>query len=519
MGKKVLVIGAGVGALSAAIRLQYAGYSVEIFEKEALPGGKMYQIQRDGFTFDVGPTLVMMPSIYQELFLLTGRDPNDYIPMTRLDPMYDVFFTNPERRYSVNTDLTHLMQMAESKGPENARGFLNYLSAIYERYQVALDHFITRPFRRRREAYTPFMLKQALKLKTFDSAERMMADFMPNPDLHQMLSFQTLYIGVSPKDGPSLYNIIPMIELLYGVWFIKGGMHTMAKSLAALFEELGGQIHYNSPVERILTEAGGNRPDGNRKSRHRKPKHSVVGIEVAGKTIEAPYVVCNADFPYAITRLIQEEPVRGRYTPDTVDKMKYSCSCMIFYWGVKGTFPELEVHSFIIAEDLSENLDRIFDGRLIEDPSVYLHIPSKADPSMAPEGHSAFYVLVPVSDLVTSEAKWNDETIAYYREKALAVLKRLPGLESLSELILTEDVFSPQDFESRFNAYRGATFGLRPTLRQSNHWRPQAKSMNCDGLYFCGSSTHPGAGVPIAMQSGKIAAEELCLDEKEENAV
>lgn len=159
MGKKVLVVGAGMAGLSSAIRLQHAGYEVEIYEMGSQPGGKMHQIKAEGFTFDVGPTLVMMPSIYREVFTLAGRNPDDYIPMKKLDPMYEVYFKDePYRHYEVSSDLTKLMEMVEKKGPENARGFLQYLSEIYTRYQVALDHFITRPFRSKKDIYNPFMM-------------------------------------------------------------------------------------------------------------------------------------------------------------------------------------------------------------------------------------------------------------------------------------------------------------------------------------------------------------------------
>ena len=500
MGKKVIVVGAGMGGLSAAIRLQLAGYEVEVFEQEPIPGGKMHQIKAEGHTFDVGPTLVMMPSVYRELFELAGRNPDDYIPMTRLDPMYEVFFKGaPNRHYAIKSDLVDLMKLVESKGPENARGFLDYLNTIYERYQVAMDYFLTRPFRKASDIYNPFMLRQALKLKTFDSAEHMMASHMPDKDLQQMLSFQTLYIGVSPKKGPSLYNIIPMIELLYGVWFIKGGMHTMAVQMARLLEELGGVIHYNAQVVKILTY-----------------KNNVQGVRVDRKDIFAPYVVCNADFPYAITQLIDDPSVRGNYTPEKINKMDYSCSCLVFYWGIDGTYPELAAHSFIISEDLTDNLNSIFDGRRIKDPSIYLHIPSQVDPEMAPAGKSSFYVLIPVSDLVTAQYQWNEDYVDYYRQKALDSLARLPGLAQIRDRIDVEQCFTPKDFEQHFNCYRGATFGLQPTLRQSNHWRPQAKAKHCQGLYFTGSSTHPGAGVPIVLQSGKICAEELRRDEPED---
>ena len=253
--KRVLVIGAGIGGLSAAIRLQNVGYQVEIYEKNTVPGGKMHRLEFEGHSFDVGPTLVMMPSIYREIFEIAGRNPDDYIPMSKLNPMYHVYFnSSPLRFYSLSNDLEELHNIFENKGFVNSSGFYDYLSSIYKRYQIALEHFITRPFRHRSDFYNPKVLWNALKLKTFDSADQMMSKFIPDKDLQQMLSFQTLYIGVSPKKGPSLYNIIPMIELLYGVWFIKGGMFTMASQMAKLFEELGGVIHYDMPVEKIITK-------------------------------------------------------------------------------------------------------------------------------------------------------------------------------------------------------------------------------------------------------------------------
>lgn len=370
---------------------------------------------------------------------------------------------------------------------------------MYQRYQVAVKYFITRPFRKATDIYNPFMLWQAWKLKTFDSADKMMAGFMPDADLQRMLSFQTLYIGVSPKKGPSLYNIIPMIELLYGVWFIKGGMHTMAKGMAKVFQELGGKIHYHAEVSEILIH--------NRRVR---------GLKVNGKNLRTDYVVCNADFPYAMTELVKDRAARGKYTPEKIKKMEYSCSCLVFYWGVKGKYPDLAGHTFIISEDLDDNLNSIFDGRRIKDPSVYLHVPSQLDASMAPQGNSAFYVLIPVSELKTAQYQWTEENIDYYRQKAIAALENLNGLKGIGEKIEVEKFFTPEDFKEHFHAYRGATFGLQPTFGQSNHLRPQAKARYCEGLYFAGSSIHPGAGVPIVIESGKICAEELRRDEPED---
>ena len=501
MNKKVIVVGAGIAGLTTAIRLQKDGYQVDVFEKNAIPGGKMHQIKTEGHTFDVGPTLVMMPEIYKDVFRYAGKNPDDYIQMTLLDPMYDVLYKDKkaDRFYHISPNLNELMKVVESRGPKNASGFLAYLAEMYRRYQVAIDHFLMRPFRKASDIYNPKMIVNAMKLKTLESADKMMGRFIPDYDLQHMFSFQTLYIGVSPKKGPSLYNIIPLIELLYGVHFLKGGMHSMALAMDRLFKELGGTIHYNHPVDEILVE--------NKK---------VKGVRIGHQTYEADYVVCNADFPYAITKLTSDPNVRGKYTPKKIDKMDYSCSCLVFYWGVNKTYKDLATHTFIISEDLDDNLDSIFDGTLLKDPSIYLHVPSQTDPSMAPLGKSSFYVLIPVSDLVMSKYKWDKETIDYYREKAFKSLERMKGLENIRHEVTLERFFSPVEYEKTFNAYRGATFGLQPTLLQSNHWRPQAKSKTTEGLYFNGSSTHPGAGVPIVIQSGIIASEELRRDEPED---
>lgn len=493
----VSVIGAGIGGLSAAIRLQVAGYKVSVYEKNHQPGGKMHQIKKNGFTFDVGPTIVMMPDLYRELFELAGKNPDHYFYMSRLEPMYDAYFMreNPYKKYTISSDLVDLMTMNEAMGPETALGFLQYLSEMYKRYQVAVESFISQPFRRSTDIFHPKVISQALKLKTFDTAEAMMAKFIPDKDLQQMMSFQTLYIGVSPKKGPSLYNIIPMIELLYGVWFIKGGMHAFAQALEQLFYDLGGEIHYGQTVSEILVDNG-----------------RAVGLEVDGQKILSHIVISNADFPYTMKHLLKDDQARGKYTPAKIDKMDYSCSCLVFYWGVDGKHDQLKTHNFLITEDLSDNMDAIFDGRLIEEPSLYLHIPSNSDQTLAPAGKSTFYVLMPVSENGTASYQWTDETIAHYRQKAIASLSKLDGLENLADKIEVEEVFTPNDFEKTFNAYRGATFGLQPTLKQSNHLRPQAKSMTCDNLYFTGSSTHPGAGVPIVIESGRICSDEIRLD-------
>ncbi|WP_430786571.1 phytoene desaturase family protein [Virgibacillus flavescens] len=497
--KTVIVVGAGVAGLASAVRLQHAGYDVELYEKESIPGGKMNKIEQDGYQFDLGPTIVMMPELYREIFELTGRDPDDYIPMEKLDPMYSVFFGDKEKeRYDISSDLVELMKTLEEISDEDAEGFLEYLQEIYKRFLVAKNHFIQRPFRNASDMYNPFMLRQAMKLKTFDSADKFISKYIKNDRLKQMISFQTLYIGVSPFNGPSLYTIIPMIEMLYGVWFIKGGMHTMAKSMERLFLEIGGTVHYDSPVDEIIIE-----------------NQEAKGIKLKYQNVYSDYVVCNADFPYAMKYLVQDTKSKGKYTDKKIDSMKYSCSCFLMYLGMDRKYEEVEnVHNFVFSQDLETNLGDIFGGKQLDNPSYYVYIGSKMDESLAPKGKDGLYILVPVSDLSTSDYEWNEETIKYYRSTVLSSLKNVKGFENIENEIVSESYMTPNDFESRFNAYNGACFGLRPNLAQSNHLRPQSKAKNCENLYFTGSSTHPGAGVPIVLLSAKIATEELILDDQ-----
>lgn len=498
--EEIIVVGAGIAGLSAAIVLQHSGYQVTIYEQNIQPGGKMARIEKDGFTFDVGPTIVMMPEVFEEVFQMVGRDPADYVDIQALDPLYDVYFspgsTDSSRHYSIPSRLQDMMALVESRGRDSAQGFLHYLADIYDRYQIAKDDFIRRPFRHKRDFYNPYMIKQALKLKTFDSAANMLADYIPDSDLRDMLAFQTLYIGISPKKGPSLYSMIPMIELLYGVHFIKGGMHEMAQAMTKLLTELGGTIHYGQKVSEIVTD-----------------DDKVTGIIANDQFIAGDCVISNVDFPTTMTHLIKDPKARGKYTPEKINKMDYSCSCLIFYWGIKAEDLPLEVHNFIISDDLDTNITEIFSGQRLKDPSIYLHIPSLADSSLAPQGHHAFYTLIPVPALDVAEDDYRQSaTLAYYRDKALQALSALPGLENIASQIVSETIMTPNDFKEQFGAYYGATFGLQPTLLQSNHFRPQAKSLACQGLYFTGSSTHPGAGVPIVIESGRICAKEVMRD-------
>lgn len=493
--KKIVVVGAGVAGLSAAVRLQKLGYDVHLYEKEANPGGKMNQIKQDGFTFDVGPTIVMMPEIYQEIFEFCERNPDDYIPMKKVDPLLELVFRG-ESPLLFSSDLTQLTKTLETISEEDAQGYFHFLADIYKRYLIAKKHFITQSFRNFWDFYNPKSLYAGLRLKTFSDAYSSISKFVKDDRLRKSVAFQTLYIGVSPYQGPSLYTMIPMIELFYGVHFIKGGMYTLATALDQLFDELGGKHHYATPVEEIVIE-----------------NKSTTGIQANGEFIAADAVVCGADFPYAMENLIPDESKRGKYSNKKIANMDYSCSCFLLYLGLDKKYPESTLHSIYFADDFRKNTDDLFEnGVLPSDPSFYLYRPSLMDETLAPEGKEGLYVLVPVPELSKYD-DWTNASTQSFRDQIIRLIKERSIFTDIEEHIIMEVCYTPKEFEQKFNAYYGATFGLKPTLAQSNYYRPHNKFDYAERLYFCGSSAHPGAGVPIVMQSAKLAVEELTKDD------
>lgn len=491
--KKVAIIGAGVAGLASAIRLSAKGFDVTLYEKEEQAGGKMNQIVSEGFTFDVGPTIVMMPDVYKDVFKAAGKNPDDYMTMEQLNPIYSIYFPN-EERIPVSTDLVDFTRFLENRSFEDAKGYFAYLSDIYARYVIAKEHFIERSFRSWKDFYNARTLIEALKLKTFGSAHNNIAKFVKDEQLQKLLSFQTLYIGISPRKGPSIYTIIPMIEMIYGVWFIKGGMYSLVKGMQRLASELNVNIRLGTEVQEIAVE-----------------NKRVKGVVVDNQCVNYDIVLCNADFPYAMKHLVKDKKAKGKYTDKKIDKMEYSCSCMLMYLGIDEKLPDLDVHNIIFSNDFDGNIESIFSGSLTDDPSIYLYAPSKMDASLAPLGMEALYVLIPVPSLAHGYTDWGKEAVENYKDIVFSKMESVKGLEGIRNKIVTETVYTPKDFESRFHAYQGATFGLAPTLLQSNYFRPQCKAP-CEGLYFTGSSVHPGAGVPIVLTSAKLAVAEIERD-------
>ncbi len=489
--KKVIVIGAGVAGLSAAIRLQHLGFQVEIIEKTDQVGGRMHQHLANGYRFDMGPTIVMLPELYKEVFRQVGRNPDDYLTMQLLDPIQELHYRDGTS-LKIDPHIPMFIKELEQFGSQDAQGYLAYLADVYERYQVVLD-FLKESYRTPGEFFNWKTFRKVLKLRTLNSAYSSIARFVKDERLRMALSFQTLYIGVSPFSGPSIYTIIPMIELLYGVWYIKGGMYAMAQAMERLFLELGGSIRLSTPVDEIVVKDG-----------------KACGVRTGTTEYAADIVLCNADFAYAIPNLL---PVaaQGRYTQNRLARKEYSASSFMIYLGVDKKY-KLPVHQIRFTSDFKKNIDQLFRFELPDDPSFYLYSPTQVDPELAPSGHEMIYVLVPVPSSHHGDLKWDEQHTQLFTDQILTMIESIPGLNDIRAHIDYQKTWTPNEWGRLLSLPYDATFGLRPSLFQSVYFRPQPKFKTCRDLYVTGTSVHPGAGVPIVLMSAQLAVNEILRD-------
>ncbi len=492
---KVVVVGAGAGGLSSAVHLAAQGWEVVIFEKEETPGGRLGAIESDGYRIDVGATILMMYDVFEQFFSGLGRDIKDYLELTRLNPCYHLNFTDGTMMTPSN-DLKHNLDEIRAINPDDVEGYLKYLAQIHRRYMVARYNFIEKPMTRLRDFLNIKTLTSMLKLKTLNNMYADISRFVKDERVRISLTFQSIYLGISPYQAPSIYTLIPYVEHgLSGIWYPKGGMNSITRALVCLLEEFGGEIHLKSSVESITVENG-----------------QVKGVTLStGKTVSADVVISNVDFPTTMQKLVPKQH-RGGYTLPKFESMTNSCGCMMFYLGSKQRYNSLGVHNIYFTENYKKSLDQIFIEKVLpDDPAIYIYSPTRIDPCLAPEGEEIIYVLVPVPNM-GSNVNWETEGKDYRR----LVFEKLEkcGLEGLRKNIVFEKYADPGTFSERFNTYQGAGFGLAPTLFQSGYFRPSIKSKKVSGLYYAGASVHPGGGVPVVLVCGRLVAQQIHSDNK-----
>ncbi|CAN5161498.1 phytoene desaturase [soil metagenome] len=483
---KITVIGSGFGGLAAAIRLQAQGHEVTIIEKRDGPGGRAYVYEQDGFVFDGGPTIITAPWMIHDLFTLCGRRSEDYLKMVPLDPFYNLRFEDGTV-FHYNDDREFLLRQIREFNAADEAGYLKFLRATEQIFQKGFE-LIDKPFTRFADMVK--VIPDLVRLQSHKSVAGLVNQHIRDERLRQVFSFHPLLVGGNPFQSTSIYALIHKLEQEFGVWFAMGGTGAIVRALVRLFEEMGGTLRLNTEVERILVN-----PQSRRAS----------GVQLkGGEVLPADAVVSNADVAFTYLRLIPRE-FRRKNTDRKVERMRYSMSLFVVYFGTDRKYENIAHHEILMGPRYRGLVEDIFRRKhLAEDFSLYLHRPTATDPSLAPEGCDSWYVLSPVPHL-GGTTDWR-QAARPYRD---AIIKYLEEryLPRLSRHIVTEHYIDPLHFRDTLNSHVGSAVSVEPIRTQSAWFRPHNQSEDIENLYFAGAGTHPGAGLPGVISSGKIVAD------------
>ncbi|HMA94246.1 MAG TPA: phytoene desaturase family protein [Polyangiaceae bacterium] len=479
---RAIVIGAGFGGLAAAVRLRALGYEVTVLEAGSQPGGRARVFQRDGFTFDAGPTVVTAPYLFDELFEKLGRRREDYIRFVPVDPFYRVTFADGGHFDYVGNEEALLAQI-KTLSPKDVDGYRRMAKHAEQIFDTGYTQLADQPFGRLSDMFR--ILPELMRVSGHRSVYDVVARYISDERLRQVFTFEPLLIGGNPMRAPAIYLLIHWLERKWGVHYAMGGTGSIVRGLVQLLGEFDVPVRLGAAVSRIDVYGG-----------------SVRGVHLeSGEYLPADLVVSNADPTLVHTRMLDPLVLR-RNTPSSALRKRHSMSLFVGYFGTNRKFPDTKHHTIVLGPRYRELLRDIFDRRVLaKDFSLYLHAPGRTDPAMAPPGKDAFYVLSPVPNQ-SSGVDW-EKTAEGYFDRILEILEQreLPGLR---ESIVTRFSVDPRYFETELRSHAGAAFGLEPVLTQSAYFRYHNASPDVEGLYFVGASTHPGAGMPGVLCSAKV---------------
>ncbi|HEX8731554.1 MAG TPA: phytoene desaturase family protein, partial [Ktedonobacterales bacterium] len=448
--QSVVVIGAGVGGIATAAHLARRGMRVTVVEKNAWPGGRCDHFEREGHHFNTGPTLLIMPLVYEQEFAALGVSLRERLDLRRVDPTYHLVFDDGSQ-LALTSDLKRMWEQLEAIEPGSFQGFLRYLSEGARHYDLAMERLVERDFRSASDFFTFSNAPLLFSLKPLAHHYHHMASYFTDARLKAAFTFQDVYMGLSPFEAPSTFSMMSSTELTHGVWYPKGGMYSVVRALMDVARAAGVEFEFRAPVGRI--DIAGNRARG-------------VTL-VDGRRLEADAVVANADLPYVYQRLLPDVDMAKQF-----DHKQFSCSAISFFWGVDKTYPELEPHTLFLADEYQENFERISRLRdLPESPSLYVHAPARLDPDAAPAGQDTLIAVVPVGHLDESgDQDWR--RIRAHARQAIFNRLTLLGVTDLREHLKFEVNYVPLSWRKRYNLAKGATHGLAHTLTQLGYLRP-----------------------------------------------
>ncbi len=488
---RILVIGSGFGGLAAAIRLRAQGHEVTVLEQRDQPGGRAYVYRQDGFTFDGGPTIITAPWLIDEVFAAAGKRTADYVSIVPIDPFYQIRFEDGTV-FRYNGDREAIIRQIQALNAGDVAGYRRFVREAERVFSTGMG-LIDKPFTSLLDMVK--VLPDLIRLRADRSVAGLTNKHIRDERLRQVFSFHPLLVGGNPFETTSIYTLIHHLEQKWGVWFAMGGTGALVDGFVRCFSDLGGELRLNTTVEEITVDERTGKANGVRLA--------------GGETLTADAVVSNGDVAFTYQRLIAPR-WRRKYTDRKIDRMKYSMSLMVIYFGTDRKYEDIAHHEILMGPRYRGLLDEVFGTKtLAQDFSLYLHRPTATDPSLAPPGCDAFYVLSPVphlggpTDWRTMSRPYRDRIIQYLEDRYM------PGL---SKHIVTEHRIDPLHFRDTLSSHLGSAFSVQPILQQSAWFRPHNRSEDIPNLYFAGAGTHPGAGLPGVISSGKIVADLIEAD-------
>ncbi len=485
--KKIIIIGAGLGGLSAAIRLAKLGFDVTVLEKNETVGGKVNFVEAGGYKFDTGASLLTMRHVFEELFTFAEKRLEDYLDLTALDPICRYFWTDGTT-FDASQDLQKTESEIEKFAPQDVENFRNYLRDSKQKYQIAEKTFLARSLNDLPKLLHPKYLKDLLaisSLKTLDAHNR---QYFQSPKLQQLFNRFATYNGSSPYRTPATFALVPFVEFGLGAWYVRGGIYEIPKALAKLAREFNVKIRTNCAVEKIVIE--------NKKA---------VGVQLEnGEILLGDSVVANSDAVETYRNLIDK-----KFFNKKLDAREPSCSGFVLLLGTNKKFPSLAHHNIFFSDDYKAEFDALFaDLRPAQNPTIYVCATSKTDDTQSPENCENLFVLIN-APYTSDKTDWSREAKPY-RDLIIKKLEKF-GLEGLEKSIEFEQIITPADFENRYRTNRGSIYGVSSNGIFSAFLRVPNRARKIENLYFVGGATHPGGGMPLVLLSGKMASELILL--------